>query len=89
MMKEPSVDQPITGYHTDEEGHWVAWLACGHNQHVRHDPPLVRRNWVLNAQGRQSMLGHSLGCKKCVEHAPADDRPLNSSLLPTPAEETR
>ncbi|HBL45074.1 MAG TPA: DUF3565 domain-containing protein, partial [Planctomycetaceae bacterium] len=22
--------QPITGYHTDEEGHWVAELACGH-----------------------------------------------------------
>ena len=31
------MQQPITGYHTDEEGHWVAQLACGHNQHVRHN----------------------------------------------------
>ena len=38
--------QPITGYHKDDENHWVAQLACGQNQHVRHDPPWVNRNWV-------------------------------------------
>mgnify|MGYP003140274364 FL=1 len=66
------MQQPITGYHTDEEGHWVAQLACGHNQHVRHNPPLEERTWVTTADGRASMLGHQLNCKKCDENAPPD-----------------
>lgn len=66
------MEQPITGYHTDEEGHWVAQLACGHNQHVRHNPPLEERPWVTTADGRASMLGHQLNCKKCDENAPPD-----------------
>lgn|GEM_PF-437545 len=67
------VQQPIIGYHRDDEGHWVAQLACGHNQHVRHDPPLVRRDWVQTEQGRTTMVGFHLSCKKCVEDAPPDD----------------
>ncbi|MDZ4848655.1 MAG: DUF3565 domain-containing protein [Pirellulaceae bacterium] len=67
--------QSIIGYHTDKVGHWVAQLACGHNQHIRHDPPLVRRDWVQTSEGRQSMIGFQLGCKKCVEGAPTDERP--------------
>lgn len=70
-----SESQPITGYHRDDESHWVAQLACGHNQHVRHDPPLVRRDWTQSAEGRRSMIGHELQCKKCYEKAPMDDRP--------------
>ncbi|MGB7346093.1 MAG: DUF3565 domain-containing protein [Pirellulaceae bacterium] len=70
-----SAKQPIIGFHTDDVGHWVAQLACGHNQHVRHDPPLVRREWVMTAAGRESMLSFKLSCIKCVEHAPPDDRP--------------
>jgi len=67
--------QAITGYHTDAENHWVAQLACGHNQHVRHDPPWMHREWVTTATGRRKMLGFKLECKKCDEHAPADDQP--------------
>lgn len=67
--------QSITGYHTDDEGHWVAQLDCGHNQHVRHDPPWMNRIWVISASGRDSMLGHQLECKKCDEGAPVDERP--------------
>ncbi|SMP59695.1 Protein of unknown function [Neorhodopirellula lusitana] len=70
--------QPITGYHNDEEGHWVAQLACGHNQHVRHDPPLVRRDWVKTPEGRASMLGFRLNCKKCSENAPVDEQPTSA-----------
>ena len=62
----------ITGYHQDEEGHWVAQLDCGHNQHVRHIPPLSERPWVTTADGRDSHLGTQLVCKKCVEGAPRD-----------------
>lgn len=67
--------QPITGYHRDDEGHWVAQLACGHNQHVRHEPPWVNRPWVVSAEGRRGMLGFELDCVKCREGAPPDERP--------------
>ena len=55
----------ITGFRTDEEGHWVALLDCGHAQHVRHDPPLVERPWVLTAEGRATRLGERLDCVRC------------------------
>ena len=66
--------QPIVGYHLDEEDHWVAELACGHNQHVRHNPPLVSRPWVVTETGRASMLGHELDCKKCDRDEPVDNK---------------
>lgn len=64
--------QAITGYHKDEEEHWVAELNCGHFQHVRHNPPWTLRPWVTTQKGRNSMLGFELKCKKCDEGAPAD-----------------
>jgi hypothetical protein len=67
--------QRIIGYHQDDENHWVGQLACGHNQHVRHDPPWVNRPWVVTPEGRQAMLGVELDCKKCDEGAPADEQP--------------
>ncbi|WKE67150.1 DUF3565 domain-containing protein [Gallaecimonas kandeliae] len=66
------MDQPIIGYHQDAEGHWVAELACGHFQHVRHDPPWQQRPWVVTEAGRAAKLGLMLGCKKCDEGAPPD-----------------
>lgn len=69
------MQQPITGYHRDDEDHWVAQLACGHNQHVRHDPPLVEREWVTTEQGRAKMLGQVLNCIKCDQGEPLDSRP--------------
>lgn len=69
------MNQAITDYHEDDEGHWVAQLACGHHQHVRHDPPLVDRQWVTTTAGRVSMLGQTLRCIKCDQSAPIDERP--------------
>ncbi|OYX06691.1 MAG: hypothetical protein B7Z05_04150 [Thiotrichales bacterium 32-46-8] len=66
--------QPIVGYHRDDEGDWVAELACGHNQHVRHNPPWNNRPWTETQVGRQSMIGQQLGCRKCVAGAPRDWR---------------
>ncbi len=59
--------QAITGFHQDEQGDWVADLACGHGQHVRHQPPLSFRPWVLSPEGRRRYLGTNLNCKKCEE----------------------
>ncbi len=68
------MEQAITGFHQDAEQHWVAELACGHNQHVRHDPPWWQRPWVLTPEGRAGMLGVMLSCPKCDRAVPPDRR---------------
>lgn len=62
----------ITGYDLDDEGDWRAKLVCCHYQHVRHQPPLIAREWVLSEDGRKSRLGMELECKKCDEEKPRD-----------------
>ena len=57
----------ITGFHQDELGDWIAELACGHAQHVRHRPPFWLLPWVLTAEGRAGKLGTPLPCAACVE----------------------
>jgi len=64
--------QPITGFHLDELGDWVAELGCLHFQHVRHNPPWTNREWVTTQAGRQSKLGAMLDCVKCDSGAPQD-----------------
>lgn len=59
--------QPIVGFHRDEEGDWVAHLACGHRRHVRHNPPWMIRTWVTTEEGRQGMLGVPIACRTCDE----------------------
>ena len=59
----------IVAFHQDEHADWVADLACGHAQHVRHQPPWQQRPWVITAEGRRSRLGVELECKKCDEEA--------------------
>jgi hypothetical protein len=66
------MDQPTPGYHNQQQHDWVAELACGHNQHVRHDPPWQLRPWVTTPEGRKSRLGHTLNCKKCERNEPKD-----------------
>jgi hypothetical protein len=55
----------IIDFHKDEEGDWVADLECGHNQHVRHNPPWMNRAWVIKAEGREKHIGFKLDCKDC------------------------
>lgn len=64
--------QRIVGFHQDEQGDWVADLACGHGQHVRHAPPFSSRPWVLDPESRRGRLGQELNCKKCEEGGPPD-----------------
>lgn len=66
------MEREIIGFHKDEENHWVAELNCGHNQHVRHNPPLVSRPWVISTQSREEKLGEVLNCLKCDLGMPAD-----------------
>jgi len=66
------MERAITGFHRDEQQHWVAELSCGHFQHVRHDPPWQERPWVVIEAGRAAMLGKFLDCRKCDAGAPPD-----------------
>lgn len=59
------MNHPIVGFRQDEHGDWIADLACGHGQHVRHQPPFVNRAWVLSEEGRLQKLGQVLDCKQC------------------------
>lgn len=67
------MNKRITGFHQDEESHWVAELECGHNQHVRHNPPWTNRPWVMTAEGRASTLGATLDCRRCDEESRMKD----------------
>ena len=66
------MQQDIVGYHRDDQGHWVARLACGHNQHIRHTPPWQERPWVTSDEGQHKHLGTPLDCIKCDEGEPRD-----------------
>jgi tellurite methyltransferase len=55
----------ITGFHTDAEAQWIAELACGHTQHMRHRPPWQERAWVLTDEGRAQRVGRAIDCPLC------------------------
>jgi hypothetical protein len=57
----------ITGFHQDDDGHWVAELDCGHNRHVRHLPPFQERQWVVSETGRNSKLDVEIYCGLCAQ----------------------
>ena len=55
----------IHGFHQDAAGDWVADLACGHAQHLRHRPPWELRPWVANEADRARKLGAEIDCPLC------------------------
>jgi hypothetical protein len=64
------MERAIVGFQLDSQGEWVAELACGHRQHVRHQPPFQLRPWVLEAEGRQEHIGTPLECRLCDQNVP-------------------
>ena len=67
-----SMKQQIIGFDQDSDQDWRAKLACGHYQHVRHDPPLIIREWTLTTAEREQKIGAELECRKCDEEQPKD-----------------
>jgi tellurite resistance-related uncharacterized protein len=59
------MERKITGFHLDEENHWVAELDCYHGQHVRHQPPFTSRPWTQTEEGRAAQIGAILNCVRC------------------------
>jgi hemerythrin-like domain-containing protein len=66
------MEKIIYAFERDDEGHWRAKLVCGHYQHVRHEPPLISREWVLSPEGRSTRVGKGLECRKCAAGETAD-----------------
>ena len=67
------MERKIIGFHPDPKNDWVADLACGHGQHVRHNPPFENRPWVATEDGRASKLGVLLSCIRCAQLELPDD----------------
>jgi tellurite methyltransferase len=63
----------ITGFKIDEHGDWVAFMSCGHRQHVRHRPPFEERPWVITEGGRRDKLGMLMDCISCDRLEMPDD----------------
>jgi len=63
------MQREVVGFYQDEEGHWVAQLACGHGRHVRHDPPWTVRAWVRTEEGRAAWIGSHMDCRRCEDEA--------------------
>ncbi|MGZ4256554.1 MAG: DUF3565 domain-containing protein [Gaiellaceae bacterium] len=72
----------IVGYHQDDQGDWIAELACGHRQHVRHEPPFFPSHWVLEAEGRRERLGTPLECRLCDQEEGGESACLADRLCP-------
>ncbi len=71
----------IAAFYEDVEGHFVAILACGHEQHVRHRPPFIERPWVLTEGGRQSKIGVEVDCIRCAQELAEDsDAPPDTGV---------
>src|SRR4051812_46608322 len=61
----PGMERSIIGFHQDADSVWVAELACGHTQHVRHLPPWQNREWVTREDERRARIGQTLDCTHC------------------------
>ncbi|MCB9433552.1 MAG: DUF3565 domain-containing protein [Ardenticatenaceae bacterium] len=70
----------IVGFHQDEVGDWVADFSCGHRQHMRHNPPLTDRPWVLTETGRGEFIGRLLVCKQCQDEREANTNMTTDSI---------
>ena len=55
----------IVGFRLDQNLDWVATLECGHQIHVRQNPPFTEQHWVTTNEGRQNHIGHELRCLAC------------------------
>jgi DNA-directed RNA polymerase specialized sigma24 family protein len=75
------MQQVIINFDQDELGDWRAILACGHRQHVRHNPPFANRPWVLTEEGRSRFLGATLECQACDEGEPVGDGQVSAGAL--------
>src|SRR5260370_41643803 len=64
--KFPEIPGKIDAFHKDESLDWVADLECGHQHHLRHNPPGPTRHWATTSEGRLEHIGQELPCSLCA-----------------------
>lgn len=67
------MQRAITGFYEDIEGHFIAVLECGHEQHMRHRPPFIERPWVTTEEGRKAKIGALVECRACDAELDAEE----------------
>jgi tellurite methyltransferase len=82
LALRPAPPSPVIAFHQDDDGAFVAELACGHAQHVRHRPPLENRPWVMTEAGRGAFIGTALPCSLCrMPKLPTDVSPYKNTAV--------
>lgn len=66
-MSEPAppVPRTILGWRREAADTVVSTLDCGHDRHVRHQPPLSSHAWVLDDAACDARVGASIECLRC------------------------
>ncbi len=64
----------IKRFHQDELNDWIASLSCGHQRHVRHNPPLSYYPWVMTKEGRERYIGINIECMLCEKETVEQDK---------------
>ena len=59
------MQRAMVGFRRDDEGDWIAELACLHSQHIRHDPPFWDAAWIEDDDERARRVGQPLDCPLC------------------------
>ena len=80
--REVTVQRKSIGLHQDEVQDGVADVACGHQQHVRHTPPWVKRPRVVSPEGRRSRFEYALDCADCEQRVHERALPPGHALFP-------
>jgi Protein of unknown function (DUF3565) len=82
QAKVAGIPSKIVGFHLDGSLDWVADLECGHQQHVRHNPPCTTRHWVTTSQGRLEHIGRELLCSLCIQIMDGHSRMVKKTVVP-------
>ena len=81
------MQRTILQFEQDEEEQWRVVLDCGHKRHLRHDPPRENRPELSDPRTRESAVGKTIDCGRCVQRLPPDDMKVFKST-PVFTEET-
>lgn len=64
---ERLMQRRILEFEKDEDGDWRVLLDCGHKRHLRHDPPRETRPDLSEPRARESAIGQTIECGRCMQ----------------------